>query len=314
MRCGLLLDDLYTEHETGYGHPERPERVEALMKTLGNSDIAKKCLPVPMRKARDEEVLLAHSPSYLALVKREISGGGGMLSTGDTVFSPMSLQIARLATGGLLSAVDEVMRGDLDRAFCAVRPPGHHATRELGMGFCIFNNAAIAARYAQQTHGIDRVAIIDWDVHHGNGTQDIFYDDGSVFYFSTHQHPWYPGTGMRAETGEGKGRKTTLNAPLPAGTRMDAIEAAFGEAIKAMKAHKPDLVIISAGFDSRHGDPLGDFHLRDHDFVKLTRMMIDLAGEIAEGRIISVLEGGYSLEGLVNATAAHLLTLVEYGE
>jgi len=314
MNCGLLLDELYTEHETGYGHPERPERVEALMKTLGGSDLAAQCLPIGMRDATDDEVRLAHSDAYLALLKREITGrSSGMLTTGDTIYSPRSLEIARQATGGLLKAVDSVMNGDLDRAFCAVRPPGHHATKHLGMGFCIFNNAAIAARYAQQAHGVDRVAIIDWDVHHGNGTQDIFYDDGSVFYFSTHQHPWYPGTGMRVETGSGSGKGTTLNAPLPAGSGIDAIEAAFAEAIKAMADYKPDLVIISAGFDSRIGDPLGDLQLRDIDFVKLTEMLIDLAGEHAGGRIVSVLEGGYNLEGLVHATASHLLTLVEYG-
>ena len=314
MNCGLLLDELDTEHETGYGHPERPERVEALMKTLGGSDLAAQCLPIGMRDATDDEVRLAHSDAYLALLKREITGrSSGMLTTGDTVYSPRSLEIARQATGGLLKAVDGVMNGDLDRAFCAVRPPGHHATKHLGMGFCIFNNAAIAARYAQQAHGVDRVAIIDWDVHHGNGTQDIFYDDGSVFYFSTHQHPWYPGTGMRVETVSGSGKGTTLNAPLPAGSGIDAIEAAFAEAIKAMADYKPDLVIISAGFDSRIGDPLGDLQLRDIDFVKLTEMLIDLAGEHAGGRIVSVLEGGYNLEGLVHATASHLLTLVEYG-
>jgi acetoin utilization deacetylase AcuC-like enzyme len=314
MKCGLLLDELYTEHETGYGHPERPERIEALMKTLAGTDLAGQCQPVGIREATDDDVRLAHSDAYLALLKREITGSSsGMLTTGDTIYSPRSLEIARKATGGLLEAVDAVMKDKLDRAFCAVRPPGHHATKHLGMGFCIFNNAAIAARYAQKTHGADRVAIIDWDVHHGNGTQDIFYDDGSVFYFSTHQHPWYPGTGMRVETGEGRGRNTTLNAPLPAGSGIGQIEAAFAEGIKAMTKFKPDLVIISAGFDSRLGDPLGDLKLRDVDFVKLTKMLIDLAGEIADGRIISVLEGGYSLEGLVNASAAHLLTLVEYG-
>ncbi|MDF1814473.1 MAG: histone deacetylase, partial [Verrucomicrobiales bacterium] len=222
--------------------------------------------------------------------------------------------IAKQAAGGLLNAVDAVMKNDLDNAFCAVRPPGHHATPSRGMGFCIFNNAAIAARYARQKYGAERVAIIDWDVHHGNGTQDVFYEDGSVFYFSTHQHPWYPGTGKFDETGKGAGRSTTLNAPLPAGSGMAEVGGAFRKEFEPkMREFKPDLVIISAGFDSRKGDPLGDFTLTDPEFVELTGILLSIAGEFAGGRLVSVLEGGYNQEGLARAVSDHVSTLIGSG-
>lgn len=227
MKTGLLLDRDFCNHDPGDHHPEAPGRIEAILSELKEAGIDKTCPAIEERSVTDEEVLLAHTDGYLKTVLREIDGSSGQLSTGDTQFGPQSLTVARHAAGGLLNAVDGVMAGELDNAFCAVRPPGHHATPDRGMGFCIFNNAAIAARYAQEKHALGRVAIIDWDVHHGNGTQDIFYDDGSVFYFSTHQHPWYPGTGAKDETGIGKGRGTTLNVPLPAGSGMEEIGAAF---------------------------------------------------------------------------------------
>ena len=220
------------------------------------------------------------------------------------------LNIAKKAAGGLLGAVDEVMKGTVQNAFCAVRPPGHHATPDRGMGFCVFNNVAIAARYAQQVHGLERVAIIDWDVHHGNGTQDIFYEDGSVFFFSTHQHPWYPGTGSKDETGRSKGKNTTLNVPLPSGSGMKEIEGAFrGAFTEQMKQYQPDLVLISAGFDSRIGVPRGQFTLSDTDFAHLTGILAEMAGEFAEGRLLSVLEGGYNQKGLALAVRHHLEAL-----
>ena len=313
MKSGLLLDTLYTEHDSGYHHPEAPGRILAIERELISQGLTGKCLSIAPRDVEDEEVLLCHTAAYLKTVVTEIDGTrSGMLSTGDTSFGPESLRVARKAAGGMLQAVDAVIGGEARNAFCAVRPPGHHATRGRGMGFCIFNNAAIAARYAQRKHGIERVAIIDWDVHHGNGTQDIFYEDGTVFYFSTHQHPWYPGTGLRHETGAGAGKGTTLNAPLPAGTGMAAIEKAFrGEFSAKVREFRPDLVIISAGFDSRVEDPLGEFRLTDPDFVKLTNLLVEIAGEFAEGRLISVLEGGYNQPGLAKAVAAHLRALME---
>lgn len=311
METGILLDRSFTGHETGSHHPEAPGRILAIAEALESSPLIADLHRIADRSLNDDEVLLAHTDKYLKTVLREIDGKGpGQLSTGDTNFGPQSLEVARRAAGGLLNAVDDVVKGAYDNAFCAVRPPGHHATPDRGMGFCIFNNAAIAARYAQKAHGIERVAIIDWDVHHGNGTQDIFYEDGSVFYFSTHQSPWYPGTGSKDETGAGNGRGTTLNAPLPAGSGMKEIGAVFrGAFTKKMAEFKPDLVIISAGFDSREGDPLGQLTLTDEDFAALTGILLDIAGEYAGGKLVSVLEGGYNQSGLGKAVATHVKAL-----
>lgn len=308
MKTGLLLDRLFSDHDTGSNHPEAPGRIDAIIKALKSEPVTRGCHSISDRQATDDEVRLAHTDSYLLTVLSEIDGkSAGQLSTGDTQFGPQSLKVARSATGGLLNAVDDVVAGKCDNAFCAVRPPGHHATPDRGMGFCIFNNAAIAARYARKTHGLERVAIIDWDVHHGNGTQDIFYEDGSVFYFSTHQSPWYPGTGSKDETGTGKGKGTTLNAPLAAGSGMEEIGAVFrGAFTRKMAEFKPDLVIISAGFDSRLGDPLGQLTLSDDDFSSLTGILLDIAGEYANGRLVSVLEGGYNHRGLAKAVTAHV--------
>ncbi|MCB1090462.1 MAG: histone deacetylase [Verrucomicrobiae bacterium] len=315
MATALLLDDRFTAHDPGDHHPEAPGRIRAIIGELEELGLPEKCRKLERRIVTDDEIRLVHTDAYLKTVLKEIDGTrSGMLSTGDTNFGPRSLEIAREAAGSLLGAVDAVMKGEVTNAFCAVRPPGHHATAERGMGFCIFNNAAIAARHAQTTHGAERVAIIDWDVHHGNGTQDIFYEDGSVFYFSTHQHPWYPGTGLTHETGRGAGKGTTLNYPLPAGTGMEEIGRAFRDDFaNRMKDFRPDLVIISAGFDSRLGDPLGQFRLTDEDFQRLTKILAELAGEFAGGRLVSVLEGGYNQAGLAKAVAAHLETLLSVG-
>jgi acetoin utilization deacetylase AcuC-like enzyme len=205
-----------------------------------------------------------------------------------------------------LNAVDAIVEKRVSNALCIGRPPGHHATPARGMGFCMFNTVAIAARYAQRQHGIGRVLIADWDVHHGNGTQDIFYADGSVFFFSTHQSPWYPGTGARSERGEGAGEGMTLNCPFPAGSGRKEIVGAFQEQLRAAAEDvKPDLVLISAGFDSRAGDPLGQFLLTDADFADLTRLMREIADKHAGGRLLSVLEGGYNLTGLASGVRAH---------
>jgi len=303
----LLLDPVFKEHAPGPGHPECPERYDAVTSTLSTLTDLPRIAP---RHATTDEIALCHSRPYIARAEREIHDGFEELSTGDTHVSLRSYDVAVQAVGGVLNAVDAVMERKYANAFCAVRPPGHHATPNRGMGFCVFNNVAIAARYAQQKFGVERVMIADWDVHHGNGTQDIFYEDGSVYFFSTHQSPWYPGTGAHSERGAGKGEGRTLNLPLPSGSGRAEILGGFHEQLKReAEAFRPDLVLISAGFDSRLGDPLGQFRLTDQDFRDLTSVMMEIAETHAGGRLVSLLEGGYSLTGLAAGVSAHVQTL-----
>ncbi len=291
-------------------HPERPERYQAIHSALEQAGIVKRFTAIPSRAATEDELATCHTREYIATARRDITRGLRTLSTGDTAISPKTFDVAANAAGGALNAIDAVITGKAKNAFCLLRPPGHHATPDRGMGFCVFNNVAIAARYAQRKHALDRILIVDWDVHHGNGTQDIFYADGSVLFFSTHQHPWYPGTGMRDETGEGKGKGRILNRPLAAGAGRDEILGAFRDTLQpGADAFKPDLVILSAGFDSRHDDPLGQFRLTDDDFAELTRVMLEVADKHAKGRLVSVLEGGYNLNGIGPAVTAHVKTL-----
>jgi acetoin utilization deacetylase AcuC-like enzyme len=305
----IVRSDVYTEHNAGHGHPESPQRYHAIIAALQASDFAARLQWLDPRPAEDGDIARCHTQAYINMARREITSGRHYLSTGDTSICPSSLQPALLAAGGVCEAVDAVVGGRARNAFCVVRPPGHHATPRRGMGFCIFNNIAIAARYAQHQHRVGKVLIVDWDVHHGNGTQEAFYEDGSVFFFSTHQSPWYPGTGAADETGSGRGLGTTLNRPFGAGAGRREILGAFEEACAAARRFKPELVLISAGFDSRHGDPLGDFRLTDTDFADLTRMVLEVADEWATGRVVSVLEGGYALEGLAAAATAHCRAL-----
>jgi acetoin utilization deacetylase AcuC-like enzyme len=267
---------------------------------------------LPSRRAELAEVTLCHDPDYIEDVLKLIASGETDLAGGDVSVCKESGEVALHAVGGVIDSVDAVLTGQVQNAFCAVRPPGHHARPAAVMGFCIFNNIAIAARHAQKQHGVDRVAIVDWDVHHGNGTQEIFYSDGSVLFFSTHQWPWYPGTGHSSETGEGKGAGLTLNCPLPAGSGRKEIVVAFRERLlPALKNFCPELLLISAGFDSRAGDPLGQFLLTDGDFADLTDMLLDFAAAGAcKGRVVSLLEGGYNLAGLGKAVASHVSRLV----
>ncbi len=308
---GIAADQSVIRHDTGPGHPEQPARFSAVMDTLERTGLTSDLIRLPTRSATDDELALVHTHEYIELVEREVSRGGRQLSTGDTDICPESADVARRAAGCVLSAVDAVFSGEAANAFCAIRPPGHHANATRGMGFCLFNNVALGARYALQRHAVERVLIADWDVHHGNGTQDIFYEDASVLFFSTHQAPWYPGTGDARERGAGAGEGKTINCPFPAGTGGAQILGAFREQlVPAARGFRPDLILLSAGFDSRVGDPLGRFLLTDADFRDLTCLMTGLAAEFCSGRLISVLEGGYNLQGLALAAEAHVRALL----
>lgn len=308
-QTGLVFDPFYTLHNVEIG-PDLPARMGAIQAGLVAAELWDRVVLIKPRDAVESDIGLVHAPSYIRQVRNDVYFGSGMLSTGDTEISEYSLEVAMKATGGVLQAVDAVMRGHVVNAFCAVRPPGHHATPLKGMGFCIFNHVAIAARYAQQTYGVNKVLIVDWDVHHGNGTQAAFYEDPSVLFFSSHQHPLYPGTGKRHETGAGAGLGLTVNAPLPAGSGYQEIAGEMETRLEPMlQKFKPELVLISAGFDARLEDPLGDFTLDDHQFGKLTRRVMEWAEDYAGGRIVSVLEGGYNLKTLGGAVAAHLQSL-----
>jgi acetoin utilization deacetylase AcuC-like enzyme len=309
---GIAADLRVQKHDTGPRHPEQPARFSAVMNRLESSGLLQDLLRVEVRSATEDELALVHTEAYIELVHREVAQNRRQLSTGDTEISSQSAEVARLAAGCVLAAVDAVFSGAVLNAFCVVRPPGHHAGAAQGMGFCLFNNIAIAARYAQKRFGAERVLIADWDVHHGNGTQDIFYEDGSVLFFSTHQSPWYPGTGAASERGEGDGEGTTMNCPFPAGSGRAEVFGAFRDLLlPAAQNFRPDLILISAGFDSRINDPLGLFLLRDDDFRDLTHLMMELAERHCDGRLVSVLEGGYSLEGLAAASEAHARALSE---
>jgi len=303
----VFYDPAMLRHEPPGDHPEHPKRLDAAMESVRALERQSRLTVVAPRPATDDEILRVHTPQYLKLVRAEIDAGRRTLSTGDTDISSGSLGAALAAAGTVVSAVDAVVGGRARHAFCAVRPPGHHASQARGMGFCVFNNIAIGARHAARAHGIERILIADWDVHHGNGTQEVFWSDGSVLFFDTHQHPWYPGTGSPAETGEGKGRGRIVNRPFPAGAGRDEILGAFRtELVPAAERFRPQLVMISAGFDSRARDPLGKFTLTDADFAELTAIVAGIARQHAGGRVVSVLEGGYSRDGLARAVSAHL--------
>jgi acetoin utilization deacetylase AcuC-like enzyme len=303
----VFYDPATLRHEPGGDHPESPKRIDAVLQAVRALERQGRLTVETPRPAAEDDILLVHTPQYLKLVRSETGAGRRTLSTGDTEVSSGSLGAALAAAGTVVSAVDAVLSGRAANAFCAVRPPGHHASQGRGMGFCIFNNVAIGARYAARRYGVERILIADWDVHHGNGTQEVFWSDGSVLFFDTHQHPWYPGTGSPDETGEGKGRGLIVNRPLPAGAGRSEILGAFRTGlVPAADRFRPDLVMISAGFDSRDRDPLGQFTLTDSDFAELTALVAEIARQHAGRRVVSVLEGGYSLDGLARAVGAHV--------
>lgn len=309
----IVKTDKFREHNPGRLHPDSPLRYDAVMNALSDNWFDGKVERLPARPATDADLMRCHSPDYVQKAERGIRSGHGVVSTGGDTGDGDSWAAALHAVGAVCLAVDLVVQGKAKNAFCPVRPAGHHATVNCGMGFCVFNNVAIAARYAQQQHGVGKILIVDWDVHHGNGTQEIFYEDPSVYFFSTHQWPWYPGTGKRDETGHGRGLGTTMNRPFAAGAGRREIVGTFIDDLEpAMERFRPEMVLISAGFDSRESDPLGEFRLTDVDFEDLTRIVLEVASQFAHGRVLSVLEGGYSLTGLASAVAAHCRVLASW--
>ena len=307
---GIVDHPVYREHRPGPGHPERPARCDAVISGI-RAAVNDDRLPIlEAREATEAEIAYCHTYDYIDIVEADVQDSVKCLRTGDTDVSDCSLDAALMAAGGVIAATDAVMGASVRNAFCIVRPPGHHATSARGMGFCIFNNIAVAARHVQKIHGIERVLIADWDLHHGNGTQDIFYEDPSVFYFSTHQWPCYPGTGLAGQTGLGPGKGYTVNCPVAAGSGGTEVLGAFRQhLVPAMREFKPQFVLISAGFDGHRMDPFGALALSDDDFADLTRLMLDVADQHAEGRLVSVLEGGYNLDALSSAAGQHVKVL-----
>ena len=307
MTTLLLTHPSALNHDTGLGHPERPDRIRALNEEFGKekySMLAREEAPL----APLEAVGLAHPMEYAEKLREIVPAQGAVRVDGDTVLSAKSWEPIMRAVGGAIYAVDEVFAKKASNAFVAMRPPGHHCETATPMGFCFFNNAAIAARHAQKNHGAERVAIIDFDVHHGNGTQDIFWADPSVLYSSTHQMPLYPGTGAKSETGAAN---TIVNAPLSSGDGGAQFKEAFETVIlPRINNFQPDLLVISAGFDAHRNDPLASLNLVEEDFAWLTGKLMDLADKHANGRVVSLLEGGYDLEGLARSAGAHVRTLM----
>ncbi|MFP4058402.1 MAG: histone deacetylase [Candidatus Brocadiia bacterium] len=300
----------YLSHRVPRWHPERPQRLEAIVEHLKDVGLWEALAHVAPEPAPVEAVARVHSPDYVRQVEALCQGGGGLLDWGDTPVGPASYRVALLAAGGVLRAADAVMAGQAENAFALVRPPGHHARADRGMGFCIFNNVAIAARHLQNHHGLGRILIADWDVHHGNGTCETFYADPSVYFVSVHRSPFYPGTGAAGERGSGEGEGTIAHVPVPGGTSGEAMVRAFGRALEpAAKACRPDFVLVSAGFDGHREDPLGGMAMEDEHFAAMARQVKDVARTYCQGRLVATLEGGYHLEAQARSVEAVLRVL-----
>jgi acetoin utilization deacetylase AcuC-like enzyme len=309
---GFVYDDVYLEHDTGFGHVERAERLEAVVQRLTDSGLLSRLVKIEPQPAPIESITTVHSQDYVDRVRQSCEGGAHYFDSMDTIVSEKSCEAALVAAGGVLAAVDAVMDGKAHSAFCAVRPPGHHALKDRAMGFCLFNNVAIAARYVQKKYELAKVLIVDWDVHHGNGTEATFYNDPSVFYFSVHQYPFYPGTGAEGDRGAGEGLGFTLNVPLSAGCGDAEYLEAFQKRLRpAALEFQPDFVLISAGFDAHEDDLLGGMRVTSDGFGRLTRVVKEIADACCQGRIVSVLEGGYELDGLAESIEVHLRALAE---
>jgi len=303
MKAGLVYDPIYLKHDTG-DHVENARRLVDAMSYLKETGIKEKLTCLPARPATVEELEMIHAPEYISYVKSKAEKGGGWLDP-DTVMSPKSYEAALYAAGGLMVAVEAVMKGEVDNAFALVRPPGHHAIQDRAMGFCIFNNVAIAAKFALSKFSLNRVLIADFDVHHGNGTQDAFYADPKVLYFSTHQYPFYPGTGWVDETGTGEGEGTTVNFPMAAGWGDEECLRAFNEVlIPVARRFQPQLILVSAGFDAHWADHLAMMKVSITGFAQMATILKELAAELCQGRLIFTLEGGYNLRVVASSIKA----------
>ena len=308
---GLIVDAYFEQHDTGPSHPERPARLAHVRRVLSERGLLERGHALPLIAATDGQLCRVHDPDYVDRVARACASGQTVVDSMDTAICTASEVVARHAAGSLAALCGGVARGELGRGFAAVRPPGHHAESDLAMGFCLFNNVAVAARCLTSGEEVERVLIVDWDVHHGNGTQHIFEEAHDVFYFSCHQWPLYPGTGAAHERGRGAGEGTTLNCPLPPGTGDDAFLGALrDELLPAAEAFRPDFVLVSAGFDAHLSDPLANLEVSTEGYAEATRIVCDLADRLADGRLVSVLEGGYDLDALADSVLAHLNVLL----
>ncbi|KAF0154668.1 MAG: histone deacetylase family protein [Syntrophaceae bacterium] len=305
-RTGIVKDSRYLKHASGASHPESPERLAAVYEMLDNPHMSWKYEDIEPREAIYDEIAYVHMSPYID----HIAGTAGkdyVFLDSDTIAGPDTYEIAKLAVGGLCNAIDAVMTGEVDNAFALVRPPGHHADAENSAGFCVFNNVAIGAMHAMKKHGLKKILIVDWDLHHGNGTQNIFYSDRRVLYFSTHQYPHYPGTGSLHEIGSGQALGYTVNVPLRPGAVNGTFIAAFRRVLEPIaQAFEPELILVSAGFDTYYQDPLGSMRVTPEGFAAMARVLLNTADKCCAGRVVAVLEGGYHIMGLVRSVKATL--------
>lgn len=306
-----MYDNIFLKHDTGHGHPENAKRLENTVKHLKATGLWDQLRIEKPRAASLEEIGLIHAENYIQTIKQIANTGGGQLDS-DTIISAASYDAAVHAVGAPLAAIDFIMKGEEKNAFCLIRPPGHHATPARGMGFCLFNNVAVAAKYIQSKYKLERVFIIDWDVHHGNGTQDAFFNDPTILYFSMHRYPFYPGSGRKEESGWDKGEGFTINVPVPANIPSQRYIELFTDVIKKnADQFIPEFIIISAGFDTYKKDPIGGLNLDREDFRILTEIVIRTAQKYCNGRLVSCLEGGYNFSDLPLCIEAHLKALLQ---
>ncbi|RPI90344.1 MAG: histone deacetylase [Planctomycetaceae bacterium] len=306
----LYSDPCYLDHQTG-DHPESPERLRRITAHLAHRPVLAQYAPTPVRAATRDELARVHRPEHIDFIRDSCRDMPGRIES-DTIVSEKSYEVALKAAGAGLAAVDAVLDGKSSRALCLVRPPGHHALPHAPMGFCLFNNVAVAAAHARAKHGLNRVLIVDFDVHHGNGTQDMFYDSGHVYFVSVHRSPFYPGTGAAHETGRGEGLGTIFNLPLRFGVSRQDFRTQFETIVeRAANRCKPELVLISAGFDAHAADPVGSLGLETEDFGPLTRCLVEAANQHCQGKIVSLLEGGYNVDKLAESVECHMEELAK---